>query len=442
MRAFHLAIAAVVAIHICADRSWTQEPVSLERTLVRVAPKILKHLDSEGFRNVGVLKFLVHKDGQPQFTHTAGTLNLMVARQLELALIVANDPRKPLGIVENASDTASKIDGANHLTSEGRRKLFEQPYPLAWGDKTVEVDAFVAGLIGISDDLRTLKLSFMVVDRANGKLTPLDLDVEALNSSSRLSEIGESFATRGFFDGGRLDDSTKPPKSKDDTFTTAVEVGQGKAKHPLQGSLPIGFQVLYDDRPVAIEFRDGKAFLPEPNEGQKVEFVLARNAKEGRLGIAVKVNGENTLYRDRKPDLHGRKWVSDPGDGPIRIRGYQLDKDQIEKFRVLSNAESLAREMDYGTDVGTITVSVFGERGGKRPTPDLSDEARDSLVVERMDRPEKKPGSFDALKAQLFASADRGLIAQGERIGGSVRLVKFEPDPQPLYVATIVYFRK
>ncbi len=60
--------------------------------------------------------------------------------------------------------------------------------------------------------------------------------------------------------------------------------------------------VLYDNQPQKIEFRGGAAFLPEPREGQKVALVVRRKGPtKPRLGIVLKVNGENTLYQERQP---------------------------------------------------------------------------------------------------------------------------------------------
>src|SRR5207244_2643341 len=83
----------------------------------------------------------------------------------------------------------------------------------------------------------------------------------------------------------------------------------------------------------------------------------------------------------RDPDLLCRRWILDPGRGPMTVDGYQINAKQKQEFRVLSVQESQAREMNYGADVGTITLTVFREWKGKKKPPDPSDEAKEAQVV-------------------------------------------------------------
>src|SRR5262245_35524070 len=112
-----------VALAACLLSSHVQAQESMERVLLKNAPKLIKHFKDNGYKNVGVLKFLVSRDGK-SLTDNVGSLNSLAAQRLELALILANDPRDPVGIIENASDVARNIAGANHLNAAGRVKLF------------------------------------------------------------------------------------------------------------------------------------------------------------------------------------------------------------------------------------------------------------------------------------------------------------------------------
>jgi hypothetical protein len=47
-------------------RTVAQEPVDLERALVRQGPEVIKKLKEKGYKNVGVLKFLAAKEGSGQ----------------------------------------------------------------------------------------------------------------------------------------------------------------------------------------------------------------------------------------------------------------------------------------------------------------------------------------------------------------------------------------
>lgn len=429
---------------------WSQEPVSLERTLVRAAPDILKHCRDHGYKNVGVLKFLVHKADTDTLSDNVGTLNRTVARRLELGMILANNAREPIGVIENASDVAASIPGANHLTREGRLKLFERKYPLAWGKDPVTADAFITGLVSVSADLKALNIKLLVFDKSTNKLGPIGKDLVAANDPRKLSELGESF-TRGAFDDGSVE--TKPnaqedpklrAKKDEQTLIRAAEVKTQAAKNPAADpAAPIKLVVLYDDTPVPIEVRDGRAFAPEPLEGQRVTLRLTRTpTARGTLACVVKVNGDNTLFRERLPDTSCRKWLLEPGDGPLDLIGFQADGNTTELFRVLSKAASKAREIDYGADVGTITLTVFAEQVGRLARGDLTDETQNTKVLERGKVPAQKPDSFASLTAKLLEDSERGLIESGAKVGSAINVVKFTADPTPLMSLTVTYYKK
>ena len=417
---------------------------TLEEALIANAPAVVKKLQALGCRNVGVLKFLATKDGD-KLSDNVGTLNMTLANRLEIALLLSNDPKTPLGIITNASAVAQRTPGASHLTKDGRLKLFEARYPLAWGTEQVEADAFVTGTTLVSKDLRTLTVSLLYFTRDDNKLAPLIDDFEAASRPGDLSEMGESFVLRGAI----LEDAADPTPAKElereeKAVAAAATVKDQEAKHPLEERPPVALTATYDGKFVPVEYRDGKAFLPEPREGQKVALVLRRDGTKERYGVVLKVNGENTLYREKLPDLQCRRWIMDPGDGPYTIKGYQKDAKTTEEFRVLSAAESKAREINYGTDVGTITLTVFRERKGKAKPADVTDHGAELAAVSKGSLPGGGGGkakNYNALKAQLLDEANRGVIVEGAPVNNPVQTVKFDPDPIPVMSATIVYYR-
>ena len=322
----------------------------------------------------------------------------------------------------------------------------------------------------MSKDLKTLRVSFLSFDRTTNKLEPVPgvSDAEVANRAAALVELGESFTLRGAFDDGKIEakpkekaknDQTKEPAKNDQTkepakneppadlpkdkdqsaLQAAADVRDQKAaKHPAEDpNAPVKLTVLYNGKPVPIQVRDGKAFVPEPVAGQRVEFVLAKDAKAGRYGVVLKVNGENTLDKQRLPDARCRMYVlTNPGEA-VTVRGYQLGTDRLETFRVLSAPESNAREVNYGPDVGTLTLTVFPE--GRAPVPDLAEDAAERSAVAKAELPPSK--SFDSLKAKLLEDANRGLIVEGAQVAGKVQVVNFIPAATPVMTLTIIYYK-
>jgi hypothetical protein len=415
-----------------AGRAAPADP--LERALVRQAPKVIAYCQEKGYRTVGVLKFQVADEGGPA-RDDAGTFNALLAGRLEVALVLADDPRRPVGVIRDASAVAAHTPGANHLTAAGRRALFAARFPLAWGGREVEADALVSGVARVAADLRTVRVALTVYARGGEPHALADLT--AATGPGLLGELGESFALRGAFDGGRVDER---PARPEEAAERAARVKRGEAAPPL-ASAPVKLEVRYDGRAAPLEARDGGLWVAEPAEGQKVTLVLTRDGSGERYGAVLKVNGEGTLGRQRLPDLLCRKWVLEPGDGPGAVRGYQIDGEEAKEFSVTSRSRSAEREVYYGPDVGTITLTVFRERRGRPEPPDLSDEGASIEALGPARLPERAPESFAALKAQLLDEGTRGLIEDGRVIGQRVKAVRFTPDPVPLMSVTVRYYK-
>src|SRR5262249_53313628 len=151
-------------------------------------------------------------------------------------------------------------------------------------------------------------------------------------------------------------------------------------------------EILYDNRTQPFEFKDGAAQIPEPRQGQVVTLILKRKATDQQTyAVVLKVNGENTLGRQRLADLQCRKWIIAPKCPPIVLRGFQMDENVAAMFRVASPAESAARAIDYGRDVGTISLTVFGEHPKDLPpdTGPQTDSEEDMAILMRGVFPDK-----------------------------------------------------
>ncbi|MCA9012211.1 MAG: hypothetical protein KDB01_20805, partial [Planctomycetaceae bacterium] len=399
--------------------------------------KILDTLRSDGIQTVGVLKFSV-RIGEGKFPASVGALNTRLVQKLELALVMANparrgDEAKQVGVIRGASKVAATIEGATHLSADGRKLLFSKTYPLAWkhlGKTDVIPDAFIVGVAQIKSDLSSIQIELMLLKKADLSLTPL-AKLTVPTDLEDLIDSGESFTTRGIFDGGSVENSEEKAEKIEETVrkkallvrTETIEEStpQSSTKHPLSASSdgPIKFEVWYDDELQNYEFRDGAAFIKEPKEEQEVILAVRRKGTDKkRYGILIRVNGENTLYKERTPDAKARLWIMEPDLKEFSIRGYQIDEKERERFRVLSDAESEKRKFDYGQDFGMISVTVFEEQTNIKP--ELSEEKLDLAVQSQAELPDKTAESRGTLGTSLFEQllaqdTTRGAIGEGER---------------------------
>ncbi len=426
---------------------------TVHKQVQKHVPKVMDYLRDKGVQTVGVLKFRVAKPGQ-KLTDSAGPVNSLLADRLEVGLILANsfDEARQIQVIKEASAQVAKVDGANHLTADGRRAIFGSSYKLAWGDKSAKADAFLTGIIQVHEDNRTATIGILCFHRSGGKLERacdvFDADLDA----SILGELGESFVLRGAFDRGssQLTFEDRQKKRQSRILEQSEQVKSQKTEFPLVDSAaPMTLEVLFDGRPVKVETRNGRAFVPEPVTGQKVEFALVRNSgARGRLGVLLKVNGENTLYRETARDIDCSKWILSSEHKKTVVRGYQLaDGKTAEKFTVLSRAESAERAIDYGRNVGQIQLTVFQELTGPKPTPRVLDgDEEDLIAMLRGVQPKKSPKNLSALKRKIRTAGEdglqtRGLIVQGEKTENAIRVVTFEPDPTPVMSVTITYYK-
>jgi hypothetical protein len=464
-RPYWLALLALVVAMTAGVRAEdAPAPATLEKELVKVAPKLIGYIQGKGFRNVGVLKFRVHKDGV--VSDNVGPLNLAIARRLEVALALANDDdeQTQIGLIKDANGVAAGIKGASHLTAERRQKLFGKRYPLAWGDEEVEPDAFLTGVAELDPGLEKMKLHIIIFgrDEASHKtIQHLDVAVDP----SLLVESGSSFLLRGGADGGPPKIVPEKGKSIPKEVKDAVAIAKQDAKKalaPEQGKpLPVTVEIGYGAPPppgskekgkfvrVDLDFKDNRAVIPEPAEGQDVVLLIHRDNSKLRYGVVVMVNGENTLFKERLTPLDCTKWVLEPGQKPFAIRGFRTETSLLP-FKVSSVTESKANEVNYGPDVGTISVVVYRESGGGEPPANLP--ADEEAVVRGLLPAGKikdatalkealRKGATDAAqKKKLALRGGGGLIESKEGVPASeLERAEFIPDPIPIQSLIITY---
>jgi len=432
--AIRFGIALALGCLVTMVRAEEPQAQPLSRAVLRHAPEVIRYLQKNDCKTVGVLKFRV-KIGDAKETDSAGPINLAVANELELALALsrANDPKNPIGIVRRASEVATTIPGASHLTKEGRAKCFTKTYPLAWGEESVAPDAFLTGVVQVDADLRAMWVNIGAFTKAGDKLEKV-VDFRAACDPVLLADSGQSFLVRGVADNGKV-------------VQTAAQVKLGQVGHPWQDkTAPIRLDIRYNGESVPVVVQNGLARVAEPKEGDTVTLVLRRNdASKERYGVVCKVNGENTLYKQRlSPELCA-KWIFEPGAAPCVIEGFKTKEASGEAFRVLSRPESKKNEVYYGADVGTFSLVVFREKRAEEKPNLPTDEEEDMALIHRGIFPQGQAVNLSALRQQFRQPARekelRGVIVGGKQIAIQTNKVTFNTDPTPVMAVTITYYK-
>ena len=399
----------------------------LDDALFDKASSVIDQLKKKGFRNVGVVKFLVrHGDAEP--SDDVGDLNLTLANKLEVALILANTDDK-FGIIDKASDQVvrEKLLLANHRTEEGRKAFFIRKYALAWSRDSVEPSGFLTAMATFSQDLMKLKIQLQVFDRS-GKIEDIKGTVSVQPSPEMLAQAGFSYALAPSRQKA-LVTGDPPPTREAQKREILEQVAKSAAPKPKEAEAqpspltdcPVKWTVLYNSKPVTLTGTS----LAEPKDTDRVEFTLS-NPTQGTYAVVLLVNGENTLYQERIAPAACRKWVLGPNMS-ITIRGFQTGADKVAPFRVLPPDEPLPDAVRYGDHAGTFRMVVFhGKMSETNPADNVAKANPEDAAALAMSRTRGgtrldglKPQTLKALQADLRGrigtSGARRLCREGGR---------------------------
>ena len=439
----------------------SDDDVQFERLLLTNLQPLLDQLRRRDVNVVGILKFAVKHAGDERFASNLGLLNERITAKIENAVVLSNpaDERsfsRKLAVARNASAVAARIPGITFPPNQqSRENLFSQTYPLVWkhqGKTEAKPDAFICGIGEISEDMRTIEIELWSFIKGQTEdifrpafKAPLDL--------SDLSHMGQDFVNPAAESG---------TTSTDEAFASAGKIRELPAEqHPLQRTdLPVKLEILYDDQPQPLHFlsrrsdgvsRSG-AYICEPRAGQKVKFVLSRTQADDpkRYGVLLRVNGENTIQRQRLSDRQSRIWILNPNNLTFALTGYQMvlgEAGESHPFEIVEGktADDLANY--FGEQAGLISLTVFAE--ATYETTSHRDENRIAklLMVKHSAMPDETADNPSQLAGRLAKtlfgqSRTRGIVRPSQKSETFVtKTEKFTRAPQPLFSASVRYFQ-
>src|SRR5215218_6528032 len=141
----------------------------IDKRLNEAMPEVKKYLQEKGYKNVGVLRFRVQL-GKKAASFDNAPYNGNLPRRVENLLIMngGDGDEAAVGVIRDAGKAAAAHKIHDWFGDEKQRKqLFDVSYALAWGDKMVKADAFLTGLVCVSQDLKKTTLSLTCFDRKN-----------------------------------------------------------------------------------------------------------------------------------------------------------------------------------------------------------------------------------------------------------------------------------
>lgn len=420
---------------------------------------VLEQAKKKGFKNIGVLKFLVRM-GTAEPSDNMGELNTSLALKTENALIVENRDNN-FFILENPSQQVvrEKLLAANHKTPEGRKAFFDIKYPVRWTRDKVTPSGFLIGTATITPDRKTITLELELFDSTGEKEAIPGGKISAPASAELLAEAGESYVqpeatVKALISGG-------PPPSKQELEQQATEnMRVSDPPKPLNPKKPEPFAplvkspvrltILYNGQPVPV---NGNT-VPEPGPKDKVSFHLKNTSDKGTFGVVLMVNGDSTLFQERVTPLACRKWILVPG-AELTVRGFQTGPNSVSPFVVLPPGETDPDEVRYGEHAGTFRMVVYHGKLSSTPPEDnvaaLSPDQAAERTITRSRGATKsddgKPQTLEELQADLRGRAaategSRGYVTKSKSVEEfQTEATYFTPVPDsPIADISIRYY--
>jgi hypothetical protein len=482
------AAAVAVAAALAAPAAAAEPKENLDAAIQAAAPAVLKELHDKGYKNVGVLKFLVaESDGV--LRSNLGPLNRTLADRFEVALTLLLDDEDKLGIIVGASDGVAKAGNtkADQRTEQGRKELFtvgadENLFNVPWkkrkpGEKLLP-DAFLTGEAQVSKDRKTITVKVQLFDKKAPEKVCQLAEFTALNDTRTLTELGLTYVTRG---GAKIGEAVKsgeavvlvtdkdkdkdtpgfapPLPTPEDTDKQRREEAQGILK--ALNKSPVELEILYDGQRQVIHADAGGKFSsntllrvdapranPDPKKKTEVAFRLTNRGEE-TYGVVLRVNGLNTIYKQRQNPAECWKWILKK-DESVTVTGFQSNNKEAYPFEVFTPVEWKESVMDYGDSPGTFDLIVF--RGyDKKEQPaafamnDRTYIARGAMVLtgepSATDLASFKSQLRDESKKVVSASTKGGIVGHAkDSVKNPVKEVEFHPFPDPVFSTTIRYF--
>jgi hypothetical protein len=221
----------------------------------------------------------------------------------------------------------------------------------------------------------------------------------------------------------------------------------GQWGRPVQATRyePFGVEVLVGGSPLEQLAGRGKVYV-EAVAGSEYALRI-HNPLAARVGVALSVDGLNTIDARRTTARDASKWIVEPY-GTITITGWQMSRTSARSFYFTSERDSYANKLGRAADVGVITAVFFRERAGYAeiapPSPRPLGAPRRAEEGEMKSAPQSSQSSSGAGAAadrSAGRARDDGYAATGigRSVGNDVRWVNLDLERDPAAEVTLRY---
>lgn len=203
-------------------------------------------------------------------------------------------------------------------------------------------DSVILGSLALGDD--GLRVSAVLLGLPGGEAVELP-GLELPWDADLLALCGQSYAAdeqRGL-----------RPALRD--VVSAARAAERRPPAVMEPAGAFSLRLLVDGREREPAQR-GREAVSRVREGESYTIRLANDSAE-RVGVALFIDGLNTIGQRRELPSVGLKWILEPGES-IDVEGWQLG-DQRREFRVVDASRSVAGGLGLTDELGLISASFF-----------------------------------------------------------------------------------
>jgi hypothetical protein len=195
-------------------------------------------------------------------------------------------------------------------------------------------------------------------------------------------------------------------------------------------------EVLIDTTPQPRYLHGGRWYV-EARKGREYAIRL-HNPYDVRVGVALSVDGLNTVDARETTARDARKWVIDPHQ-TIVISGWQTSRHDARRFEFTTEAGSYGQALGRTANLGIISAAFFRERVPPPSIyshPSASDSKRQAPAAPG---PAAERQEAEASKAERHDRDEYAATGMGRRTDHAVTQVWLDLEDSPAHTMDVRY---
>jgi len=215
--------------------------------------------------------------------------------------------------------------------------------------------------------------------------------------------------------------------------TLSLAGGPRPAASPMPSPHLAGdVEIIVDGAPRPRYAHDGRWYV-EAHKGREYAIRL-RNPYAVRVGVALSVDGLNTIDARETTAAGARKWVLGPFETVV-ISGWQTSHSEARRFEFTTEERSYGQALGKTSNLGMISAVFFKERV---PVMSLNGEAKRQSGAPRRSAPGEQAEGAPAASASS-ADSEYAATGMGRRTGHEVEQVWLSLEEVPAQAVKIRY---